>query len=609
MTKQVQIRRGTDSQHTSFTGAEGEISVNTTNDSVHVHDGTTAGGKEMARADGSNVAFTGGTIDGATIGGTTPAAGTFTTLTASGDVNFDSNTLFVDASANAVGVGTSSPSGAFTSAGGRSFFFSGDLYGIGIAQSSGQANYAYLGSDASGNLQVSDTQGNQIATFTQDNNVGIGTSSPSQKLTVQSGTSSSPAVNLLGAGASQGWLRLGNNADIKGGDDYLGMTFTVGASERMRIDSSGQVGIGTSSPNAKLTVNTGNRSTDGKGGTLCIGGDADTAGGLTNNTRKFGFITVPHYENAEGNLWLVGADAGASSNDIYIGGAFTGYNAATSIRFNTAANSTTSVGTERMRIDSSGNTTLAKSSTNTLGTVGHDFGVTGYAMHTRASSNVLYLNRTTSDGNIAEFYKDGSSVGSIYTNAADGGSSSELCIASGNTGLKFDDTNNYIRPTNSAGAHRDNTVSLGTANSRFKNFHLNGGIYFGSRSNALDDYEEGTFSLTTVTSGYTGSGSGNYTKIGNTVNVWVKVEFSAVSSSSNSSVQLSGLPFNSSNNAPDHYVGVVREATTSGDIFVSQINKNDNKISFNSMDGVSNNSNQPILANKVYLIQATYRAG
>jgi hypothetical protein len=55
MTKQVQRRRGTAAQHTSFTGAEGEISVNTTNKSVHVHDGLTAGGIEAARADLDNV--------------------------------------------------------------------------------------------------------------------------------------------------------------------------------------------------------------------------------------------------------------------------------------------------------------------------------------------------------------------------------------------------------------------------------------------------------------------------------------------------------------------------------------------------------------------------
>jgi len=55
MTKQVQRRRGTATQHTSFTGAEGELSVNTTNKSVHVHDNVTAGGFEAARADMDNV--------------------------------------------------------------------------------------------------------------------------------------------------------------------------------------------------------------------------------------------------------------------------------------------------------------------------------------------------------------------------------------------------------------------------------------------------------------------------------------------------------------------------------------------------------------------------
>ena len=55
MTKQVQRRRGTATQHTSFTGAEGELSVNTTNKSVHVHDNVTAGGFEAARVDMDNV--------------------------------------------------------------------------------------------------------------------------------------------------------------------------------------------------------------------------------------------------------------------------------------------------------------------------------------------------------------------------------------------------------------------------------------------------------------------------------------------------------------------------------------------------------------------------
>ena len=44
----VQLRRGTTAEHSSFTGAAGEITVNTTTNSIHVHDGSTAGGTELA---------------------------------------------------------------------------------------------------------------------------------------------------------------------------------------------------------------------------------------------------------------------------------------------------------------------------------------------------------------------------------------------------------------------------------------------------------------------------------------------------------------------------------------------------------------------------------
>jgi len=54
MATQVQRRRGTASEHNTFTGAAGEVTVNTTNDSVHVHDGATAGGFEAMRADADN---------------------------------------------------------------------------------------------------------------------------------------------------------------------------------------------------------------------------------------------------------------------------------------------------------------------------------------------------------------------------------------------------------------------------------------------------------------------------------------------------------------------------------------------------------------------------
>lgn len=47
MATQLQIRRGTAAQCDSFIGAEGEITVDTTNKSIRIHDGTTAGGRNI----------------------------------------------------------------------------------------------------------------------------------------------------------------------------------------------------------------------------------------------------------------------------------------------------------------------------------------------------------------------------------------------------------------------------------------------------------------------------------------------------------------------------------------------------------------------------------
>jgi hypothetical protein len=55
MPTQVQFRRGTASENDNFTGAEGELSINLENNSLRVHDGSTAGGFELAKNDLSNI--------------------------------------------------------------------------------------------------------------------------------------------------------------------------------------------------------------------------------------------------------------------------------------------------------------------------------------------------------------------------------------------------------------------------------------------------------------------------------------------------------------------------------------------------------------------------
>ena len=48
MSIQVKLRRGTANQHSTFTGATGEVTVDLTNDTLRVHDGSKAGGHRLA---------------------------------------------------------------------------------------------------------------------------------------------------------------------------------------------------------------------------------------------------------------------------------------------------------------------------------------------------------------------------------------------------------------------------------------------------------------------------------------------------------------------------------------------------------------------------------
>ena len=49
MAKQLQLRSGTTTEHNTFTGAVGEVTVDTTKDTLVVHDGVTVGGTVLAK--------------------------------------------------------------------------------------------------------------------------------------------------------------------------------------------------------------------------------------------------------------------------------------------------------------------------------------------------------------------------------------------------------------------------------------------------------------------------------------------------------------------------------------------------------------------------------
>lgn len=59
MSTAVQLRRGTTAEHASFTGAVGEVTVDTTKDTVVVHDGALAGGHPLLKEDAVDVTVAG----------------------------------------------------------------------------------------------------------------------------------------------------------------------------------------------------------------------------------------------------------------------------------------------------------------------------------------------------------------------------------------------------------------------------------------------------------------------------------------------------------------------------------------------------------------------
>jgi len=122
---------------------------------------------------------------------------------------------------------------------------------------------------------------------------------------------------------------------------FIPLTFYTGGSERMRLDTSGNLGIGTTSPVTRLHVLD-----------ALSGGQFIVANSETNSAEKYGTFATQHYTNAEEPALGFAVQSSSSDNNILIGGALGEFNAATTIKFYTAANNTTTSGTQRMTIDS-----------------------------------------------------------------------------------------------------------------------------------------------------------------------------------------------------------------------------------------------------------------
>jgi hypothetical protein len=136
---------------------------------------------------------------------------------------------------------------------------------------------------------------------------------------------------------------------------------------------------------------------------------------------------------------------------------------------------------ETMRIDYTGKVLVGKT-TQDLSTEGISINPLGYIQVTESSSPTLYLNRLSTDGSIVNFYKDGSTVGSIGTN------NGHPYFAGTTAGIRV--VGAIVRPSDHVGNNNDNAVDLGYASARYDDVYATNGTIQTSDRNEKQDIEE-----------------------------------------------------------------------------------------------------------------------
>jgi hypothetical protein len=348
-------------------------------------------------------------------------------------------------------------------AGNLSFSSAASAYGDSDVESyldGGTSTPTFASATVSGDLTV-DT--NRLYVDSTNDRVGIALSTPPHRFSVGSANDDGIALydgtndlaTIFRENSNQARFSLLDTGTVK-------VRLSSKPSDNNYINNGGNFGIGTDSPAEKLTISGTNSALRIDGGTSYTNTSQII---LSNGRTKIDSEIIDQTANGD-----------------------------TAIKFSNRVSGTLA---ERMRLDHFANFLVGKTTHDNGATAGIELEPNGQ-LNVAVDGSFSRFNRLTSDGDVIDIRKDGTSVGTLAARIGD------LVIGNNDVGLRFSDGGDSILPAQSGSTgDRDNAIDLGASGARFKDGYLGGDLLIGKTSLGIasDGFEFGAGVLAVTRNG------------------------------------------------------------------------------------------------------------